>query len=102
MRQQSVGLPVSVLRLFLVLSFLMLGRGAAQGVVDKLANEAKASLSQIQGSLKLPGLRQPVTVLRDRWGVAHIYAQNQHDLFFAQGFVAAEDRLFQMELWRRS
>ena len=40
--------------------------------------------------------------MRDRWGVAHIYAQNQHDLFFAQGFVAAQDRLFQMELWKRS
>jgi penicillin amidase len=34
--------------------------------------------------------------------VAHIYAQNQHDLFFAQGYVAAQDRLFQMELWKRS
>jgi len=50
----------------------------------------------------VPGLTQPVRVLRDRWGVAHIYAQNQHDLFFAQGFVAAQDRLFQMELWKRS
>ena len=52
--------------------------------------------------LKVTGLEQPVNVLRDRWGVAHIYAQNQHDLFFAQGFVAAQDRLFQMELWKRS
>ena len=34
--------------------------------------------------------------------MAHIYAQNQHDLFFAQGFVAAQDRLFQMELWKRA
>ena len=56
----------------------------------------------IKGTLKLPGLQQPVRVLRDRWGVAHIYAENQHDLFFAQGFVAAQDRLFQMELWKRS
>ena len=56
----------------------------------------------VQGNLKVEGLEQPVTVLRDRWGVAHIYAQNQHDLFFAQGFVAAQDRLFQMELWKRS
>ena len=47
-------------------------------------------------------MQQPVEVLRDRWGVAHIYAQNQHDLFFAQGFVAAQDRLFQMELWKRA
>ncbi len=39
--------------------------------------------------------------MRDRWGIAHIYAQNAHDLFFAQGFVAAQDRLFQLEIWRR-
>ena len=56
----------------------------------------------VRGTLKVAGLEQPVNVLRDRWGVAHIYAQNQHDLFFAQGFVAAQDRLFQMELWKRS
>ncbi len=41
-------------------------------------------------------------MLRDRWGVPHIFAQNQHDLFFAQGYVTAQDRLFQMELWKRS
>ena len=56
----------------------------------------------VHGTLRVAGLEQPVNVLRDRWGVAHIYAQNQHDLFFAQGFVAAQDRLFQMELWKRS
>jgi penicillin amidase len=43
-----------------------------------------------------------VRVQRDRWGVAHIYARNSHDLFFAQGYVVAQDRLFQMELWKRS
>src|SRR5206468_9647884 len=63
---------------------------------------ARKAVSEIQGKLKLPGLRKPVRVVRDRWGVAHIYAENQHDLFFAQGFVAAQDRLFQMELWKRS
>ncbi len=56
----------------------------------------------INGTLTAPGLQEPVEVLRDRWGVAHIYAKNQHDLFFAQGFVASQDRLFQMELWKRS
>ena len=39
--------------------------------------------------------------MRDRWGVNHIYAQNEPDLFFAQGYAAARDRLFQFELWRR-
>lgn len=51
--------------------------------------------------LAVPGLRDPVEILRDRWGVAHIYARNEHDLFFAQGFNVARDRLFQLELWRR-
>lgn len=52
-------------------------------------------------SLRAPGLQQPVEVLRDRWGINHIYARNEHDLFFAQGYLAARDRLFQFELWRR-
>jgi penicillin amidase len=43
-----------------------------------------------------------VRIVRDTWGVPHIYAQNEADLFFAQGFVQAQDRLFQMDLWRRS
>ncbi len=40
-------------------------------------------------------------VLRDAWGIPHIYAKNEHDLFFAQGYTAARDRAFQFELWRR-
>ena len=52
-------------------------------------------------SLPVPGLEQPVEILTDRWGVAHIYARNEHDLFFAQGYNACRDRLFQFELWRR-
>src|ERR1700683_5383768 len=66
------------------------------------SGDSAGSVSVIQGTLKLAGLQKPVEVMRDKWGVAHIYAQNQHDLFFAQGFVAAQDRLFQMELWKRS
>jgi penicillin amidase len=67
-----------------------------------LAAEARAALPQTSGTLRLRGLAKPVTVLRDRWGIPHIYAESQDDLFFAQGFVAAQDRLFQMELWRRT
>jgi len=69
---------------------------------SSLKTRAQAALSVVSGTLKVEGLQRPVNVLRDRWGVAHIYAGNQHDLFFAQGFVAAQDRLFQMELWKRS
>src|SRR5262245_53046360 len=52
-------------------------------------------------TLSVAGLSQPVEMLRDRWGINHIYAGNEHDLFFAQGYAAARDRLFQFELWRR-
>src|SRR3954464_6174702 len=52
-------------------------------------------------TLRTPGLRAPVEIVRDRNGVSHIYAKNEHDLFFAQGYSAARDRLFQLELWRR-
>jgi penicillin amidase len=54
-----------------------------------------------QETLALPGLVNPVEILTDQWGVPHIYAQNEEDLFFAQGFYAARDRTFQFELWRR-
>ncbi|MBL7852644.1 MAG: penicillin acylase family protein [Cyclobacteriaceae bacterium] len=51
--------------------------------------------------LQVQGLQEPVEVLRDSAGVNHIYAKNEHDLFFAQGYCAARDRLFQFEVWRR-
>ncbi len=47
------------------------------------------------------GISQPVEIIKDTWGISHIYAQNQGDLFFAQGFNVARDRLFQLEMWRR-
>ena len=66
--------------------------------LDELATR---SLAQIDGELTLRGLQAPVEVLRDEWGIPHIYAENTHDLFFAQGYVMAQDRLWQMEMWRR-
>jgi len=55
---------------------------------------------QKEGTLHLSGLKEPVTVLRDDKGMAYIYAQNIYDALMAQGFVTAQDRLFQMELTR--
>ncbi|HSR51196.1 MAG TPA: penicillin acylase family protein [Acidobacteriota bacterium] len=52
-------------------------------------------------TLTAQGLLAPVEIMTDPWGVSHIYASNQHDLFFAQGYNAARDRLFQFEIWRR-
>jgi penicillin amidase len=66
-----------------------------------LLSLAAQSSPQQSDTLRLPGLESPVTILRDAWGVAHIYAQSERDLFFAQGWSAARDRLFQLELWRR-
>jgi len=71
----------------------------ASSVLNRMS---RGRLPQIEGALTLPGLSSLVEVLRDRWGIPHIYAQNQADLFFAQGFVHAQDRLFQMELNRRT
>jgi penicillin amidase len=56
---------------------------------------------QIDGTVRVTGLQAPVEILRDQWGVPHIYAGNSHDLFFAQGYAHAQDRFYQMEFWRR-
>jgi len=60
------------------------------------------SRPQTEGVFHLSGLEGDVELLRDRWGVAHIYAHSTADLFFARGFVHAQDRLWQMELARRA
>lgn len=74
--------------------------GAAQPTAfDTLA---QSSLAQITGNVSLTGLRERVEIVRDKFGVPHIYAQNIDDLFFAQGFVQAQDRLWQMEMYRRT
>jgi penicillin amidase len=52
-------------------------------------------------AMDVPGLTAPVEIRTDRWGVAHIYAATVDDAFFGQGFQAARDRLWQMDLWRR-
>jgi penicillin G amidase len=62
---------------------------------------AKQALATIDGEVRVAGLQREVRVLRDEWGVPHIYAESVDDLFFAQGYVAAQDRLWQMEMWRR-
>jgi penicillin amidase len=60
----------------------------------------RGPLPQHDGEIAVEGLHDTVEVLRDEWGVPHIYAENMHDLFFAQGYTQAQDRWWQMELWR--
>jgi penicillin amidase len=54
-----------------------------------------------EGTLRVAGLQQPVEVIRDAYGVAHIYANSTEDLFFAQGYTHAQERFWQMEFQRR-
>jgi penicillin amidase len=74
---------------------------AAAGLSRLSDNEFRSASLQGKDAATLAGLLQPVEILKDRWGVSHIYARNTHDLFFAQGYNAASDRLWQMEMWRR-
>ena len=66
-----------------------------------LALPAGAATAGAPEKVTIAGLSQPVEILKDRWGISHIYAKNEADLFFAQGYNVAHDRLFQLELWRR-
>lgn len=61
---------------------------------------AQKSFPQIEGEIQLSGLDDPVDIYRDSFGVPHIYATTEHDLFFAQGYVHAQDRFWQMDFWR--
>ncbi|MGA2112226.1 MAG: penicillin acylase family protein [Anaerolineales bacterium] len=61
---------------------------------------ARRSFPQTSGSLAVAALHGPVQVYRDAQGIPQIYAQDEHDLFFAQGYVQAQDRFWQMDFWR--
>jgi penicillin amidase len=80
-----------------LLAILSISVAEAQSLLDS----AKTRLAKIEGRIAVAGLDSAVEVRRDRWGVPHIYAKTTHDLFFAQGYVAAQDRLWQMDMWRR-
>ena len=88
-----------MLRLFLwlllVLVLLLIG------VIGYAYHMAQAALPQLDGSIGIAGLSQPVTVTRDSHGVPTIEASTPEDLFFAQGYVTAQDRLWEMDLMRR-
>jgi penicillin amidase len=62
----------------------------------------RRSFPQLEGRVRVPGLSREVTVLRDRWGVPHIYADSAEDLFRAQGYVHAQDRFWEMDFRRHA
>jgi len=92
---QGVGLRIILRVLFWVVGIVVVVAGA---LIWWLVYRP---LPQLDGSIALPGLQKEVTVERDRWGVPHIRANSVEDLAEAQGYVMAQDRLWQMDLLRR-
>ena len=85
----------------IVVLALILGVGGTYYLKSYLPNTvAPRSFPQINGELQLEGLNAPVDIYRDKTGIPHIYATSSHDLFFAQGYVHAQDRFWQMDTWR--
>jgi len=70
-------------------------------LAQQVLEQARRALPPVEGRIRPGGLQRDVEVIRDRWGVPHIYAQRLHDLFFAQGFVTASERLFQLDFMLR-
>ncbi|HTV55071.1 MAG TPA: penicillin acylase family protein [Terriglobia bacterium] len=93
-RRGNFGVRVFLQLALVVVALLLVGLGWAYWI-------ARRALPQLDGSIALNGLSSPVRVLRDSHGVPTIEAANAADLFFAQGFVTAQDRLWQMDVMRR-
>jgi penicillin amidase len=75
---------------------------AGAGLRPALTYLGRRRLPQVEGQKSLAGLEGEVLIHRDEWGIPRIQAASRHDLFFAQGFVHAQDRFWQMELNRRA
>ena len=71
------------------LALFLLTLGANLWAIDKDA------------TYRVPGLTAAAEIIVDQWGVPHIYAQDHYDVFYVQGFNAARDRLWQIDLWRK-
>ncbi len=61
----------------------------------------RRALPQVEGTLRVQGIGGKVEIVRDRWGVPHVFAGNEKDAYFGLGWATAQDRLFHMELLRR-
>ena len=94
MRVMRVVRLVVVTALIVIVVTLAVGAGAVAWITSR-------AMPQTTGTLRVPGLDAAVTVDRDANGFANITATTPHDLFLAQGFVHAQERMWQMEVWRR-
>lgn len=85
---------ITVLIVGVLLAVMLIGVFFVNAYINK-------SLPQIEGTINIPGLQEEVIVTTDEHGVPHIRANNDHDLYMAQGYMQAQNRMFQMELSRR-
>ncbi|MFX1595957.1 MAG: penicillin acylase family protein [Promethearchaeota archaeon] len=69
--------------------------------MEEFLNVAKNAFPPVSGTEKLKGLKEEVEILWDKWGIPHIYAKSQNDAYFAQGYVHASHRLWQLEFLRK-
>src|SRR5437764_3545183 len=106
MATPTVAVPVTrrrasrrLARILLVLLVLVVV--GASGVCVWFYRTARAALPQLDGNIAVQGLHAPVTVVRDAHGVPHVTAASLDDLFFAQGYITAQDRLWQLDITRR-
>ena len=81
----------------LVILFVVIVAVAAGALLTTITLRA---LPQTSGTIEVTGLDDPVTITRDKAGIPHLFASTSHDLFMAQGYVHAQDRMWQMEVWR--
>ena len=99
LKKKGSACKVVWITLITILAIIVLLSGGGFIYINYLTN---APLPQIDGQLKAKGLKDNVEVIRDPYGIPHIYAKNLHDLFFAQGYTQAQDRWWQMEFFRKT
>jgi penicillin amidase len=88
----------TIRRLLVGLISIILGLSILLGVLGFFT--VRRSFPITNGEIHLSGLNGPVDIYRDGYGIPHIYASTLHDVFFAQGYVHAQDRFWQMDFWR--
>lgn len=86
--------------LILILVIIAIGIVVALTAPSITRTVARKSFPQIDGEIQISGLDGRVDIYRDSFGVPHIYANSQYDLYFSQGYVHAQDRFWQMDFWR--
>src|SRR5512136_611296 len=72
-----------------------------EDAVEQMKELARQSLVATSGTISVKGLKDEVRIVRDQWGVPHLYATSVKDLFFAEGYTHAQERLWQMDFNRR-